>query len=268
LSWGSLTAEERRHARWLLAGALLAVPSAAVMPPTNRALLVPNLGAAVAAAVPLALVLRAAGRSSWRFRAAALGAAALALVHLVVSPALLLRSIALVDRVGKRAEEVQAVLAEETDARRLPEQRVVVLAVPNMLYGLYTSTQWWSSGRRLPEAWLTLSLSPEVHRVTRTGPATIEMELLEGRFFADLTERAHRSARSPLPAGTKIRLDGLTAEVAEVDAQGVRKLRFVFDAALDDPSLVLLSWKDRALRRWAPPAIGESVEINRVAASR
>jgi hypothetical protein len=265
-SWASLTGDERRHVRWLVAGALLAVPSVAVLPATNRVLLVPNLGAAVAVAVPLVALVRAVPslRRSWRVRAMGLGGGALAVIHLAVSPLLLYASISLVDRFGVRAEEVQQVLVKELDPVQLPRQRLVVLAVPNMLYGLYTSTQWWAAGRVLPKAWLTLSLSPEVHRVTRTGPATLEMELVEGRFFADVTERVHRSGRSPLPVGAKVRLDGLTAEVAEADAQGVRRLRFVFDVPLEDPSLVILSFRDRALRRWTPPPVGGSVEINRV----
>jgi hypothetical protein len=50
-----------------------------------------------------------------------------------------------------------------------------------------------------------------------------------------------------------------------VDSEGVRKLSFTFDVPLEDPSLVLLHWKNRKVHRFVPPPLGNPVSLNALA---
>ena len=220
----------------------------------------PSLGGAVAIAVVLARGFAPRERTLGAGARVA-GAGALALAHLVGSPIIGWQIQSVTAFISRRGGEVQDALARELDPSRLASQRLVVLAVPSLLYGAYSVPRWWATGQLLPRAWWTISIAPSAHRVTRTAPDTLELELREGRFLGTLFERAHRTPHRPLAAGTVVQLDGASVEVAEVDAEGIRKLRLRFDVPLEDPSLVLLRWKDHALRRFTPPPVGGDADI-------
>ena len=49
--------------------------------------------------------------------------------------------------------------------------------------------------------------------------------------------------------------------VLEADGAGPTRVGYAFDAPLEDPSLLLLHWKDGALRRFTPPGVGEKVSL-------
>ena len=91
-----------------------------------------------------------------------------------------------------------------------------------------------------------------------TGDATLEMALAaaDKRLLASEGERFLRAP--PMPMSEREALPGMTVEVAERDEAGIKRLRFTFDVPLEDPSLVLLHWKDGVLDRLAPPAVGST----------
>jgi len=259
--WGRLGAEERRHVRWMLAGGVLALPTALVMAPTVRQLLMPSLGGAVAVGTVLARSFSPRKHGAWGWAGAG-SAGVLALLNLVGSPITGWQAQSYIGFLSQRTGEVQDGLTHEVDEAKLPSQRIVVLAQPSLIHALYALPRWWATGHTLPRAWWTLSFSPYAQRVTRTAPDTLELEATEGRFFSTLGERAHRGAPYALTQGAVVQLDGARAEITEVDAQGVRKLRFHFDTSVDDPSLVFLQWKDRGLRRVTLPPVGGRFDIN------
>jgi hypothetical protein len=108
----------------------------------------------------------------------------------------------------------------------------------------------------MPRAWWTLSLAPGNQLFTRTGPDSIELELESGRLLESELELFCRPPGNRLPNGASIELEGMRVDVVDADGDGIRRVRFTFDAALEDPSLVFLEWKDGLLRTMTPPALG------------
>jgi hypothetical protein len=44
--------------------------------------------------------------------------------------------------------------------------------------------------------------------------------------------------------------------IESADNEGISRVAFTFDAPLEDPSIALLVWRNGALRRYTPPALG------------
>jgi hypothetical protein len=260
-AWPGLTEDERRHCRWLFTGAFLSLlPQAAVFP-SNRLLLLPSLGSAVAVAVVLVHVRREWARG-WRPKRLVAGAGVLALVHLVLPPLLWPAMVWGLNVMGERMEQSLQVTERELDRARLPEQRVVTLAMPEPIHGMYAPIVLVARGMPKPRAWWGLTFSPEPHVFTRTGPASFELALTRGRFLTSEFEHIFRGPTHPLPQGAKVSLKGMEVTVLEADAGGPKRVGFVFDTPLEDPSLVLLHWRDGALRRFTPPAEGLQVSLS------
>jgi hypothetical protein len=260
-AWPDLEEQQRRHLRWLMAGAALSLLPVASTLPSNRLLLTPSLGGAAMVGVALTQLWRWR-EQAWRPRVLAMGAAVLVLLHMGTAPYFWWETAAGFRAVSARGDRIHGILAGELDSGRLAQQRVAVLAAPDPMVGMYTAARWWMGGGVLPRAWWTLSFSPEVHRATRTGPSTLELELERGRFLATRGERLYRYAAAPVAQGTEVDMQGVRVKVLEADAEGPRRLGVTFDAPLEDPSLVLLYWKEGALRRLQPPPTGGQVLLN------
>jgi len=259
-AWPGLSPEERRHCRWLMLGAALSLVPVAATFPSNRLLLIPGLGGSVAVAAVLVGAWRSRARG-WRPRGLALGAGVLGLAHLVLAPLLWPVMSNGMRAMGTQAEDATRTLEGELDFQRLPQQRVVVLALPVSTLGMYLPVMMAERGMPRPEAWWTLSLSPHPHVLTRTGPNALELTLTEGRFFTSEFESIFRDQEHALREGARVELPGLTARVLEADTQGPTRLGFTFDVPLEDPSLVLLHWRDGGPRRFTPPPEGQSVSL-------
>jgi hypothetical protein len=87
-----------------------------------------------------------------------------------------------------------------------------------------------------------------------------------GGFFAGFFNSimTHRDRR--MNVGDRVELRGMTVEVMEVDAKGhPLEARFIFDVELEDPSLELLQWGNDGYiddySRFEPPPIGTTVEL-------
>jgi hypothetical protein len=185
------------------------------------------------------------------------GAGVLALMHLGVAPLLWPAMTLALRQLGAQVEPMLQPLHQQVDWKRLPEQRVVVLPMPNPTLGLYVPILMALRGMPKPRSWWQLSLSPEPHALTRTGPASLELSLTRGHFLTSEFEVVFRGRNHPLPRGTRVELKGMTVTVLDADAQGPTRLGFEFDTPLEDPSFVFLGWKDDALRPVTPPPVGE-----------
>lgn len=259
-AWPGLTEEERRHCRWLFTGAALSlVPMLSVFP-SNRLLLVPSVGGALAIAVVLRHAWRPLARTVVSRGMGAVGWG-LALIHLVLSPLywpLLSQGVA---QLGAITQKMVQVTAGEVELERLPEQHVVVLTPGDPVRGIYTAAIWAFYGKPVPRSWRTLSLSPEGHVFTRTGPASFELELTQGHFHTSEFEALFRSPRYRLKTGAQVELEHMRATVLAADEQGPTRLGFEFDAPLESPSFVFLHWKDGGLRRFQLPPVGTRVGL-------
>ncbi|OJT27504.1 hypothetical protein BO221_05925 [Archangium sp. Cb G35] len=264
-AWPGLSEEERRHCRWLSAGALLSLLPVTSSMPMGRLLFVPSLGASVL----LAVVLRHAWRSrarGWRPRGVAVAGAVLVLFHLVLAPLSWPVMPMMIRQLGVDSEQMAQKVRRELDPARLASQRVVVLDARDVGVLLYVPVQWALQGQEMPRSWWPLSLVREPPIVTRTGPNALALELPRGgHFLATEAEQMLRSPEHMLARGAEVKLEGMRVTVLASDAQGPTRLGFEFDVPLEDPSLVFLHWREGTLRRFTPPSEGTRVDLSAVA---
>ncbi len=261
-AWPELAEEERRHSRWLLAGALLSLLPVASTMPMGRLLLVPGLGASVLLAVVFRHVWRSR-KQGWRPRVVALMGVGgvLALFNLLLAPLSWPAMSMMIRQLGASTEQLSRSVALELDATRLSTQRVVVLDARDVFVALYTPIYWKVRGEPVPRSWWALSILPKSPVFTRTGPASLELELPEGHFLATEAEQAVRGSAHPLQAGDQVKLEGMTVTVLAADAVGPTRLGFEFDVPLEDPSLVLMRTGEKGPIRFTPPPVGTRIEL-------
>lgn len=262
-AWPGLSDEERRHCRWLGAGAVLSLLPVSASMPMGRLLFVPSLGGSVL----LAVVLRHAWRSrrGWRPNGVVVAGVVFALLNFVLAPLSRLAMPMLIRQIGSGTAELARKAREELEPARLSSQRVVLLDARDLGAILYVPVLWALQGQELPRSWWGLSLVQESPIVTRTGPKSLAMELPGGGHF--LTSDAEQAVRGPefMPRpGEQVKLEGMTVTVLAADAQGPTRLGFDFDVPLEDPSLVFLHWREGGLHRLTPPPEGTRLELSTV----
>lgn len=259
-AWPSLSEDERRHCRWLFLGAALSLLPVAATFPSNRLLLLPGLGGSVAVAVVLVTAWRSRARG-WRPRGVAAVAAVLALMHLVLAPLLWPLMTVAFQQGSAQMEPSLLLLERELDYTRLPQQRLVVLPAPVPMLSMYLPMMMVTRGMPKPGAWWTLSISPEPHELTRSGPDSLELALTRNEFLTSEFESVFRGPSHPLRKGNQVKLQGMTVTVLEDNGKGPTRLGFTFDTPLEDPSLVFIRWQDGALRPFTPPPVGERLAL-------
>jgi len=227
---------------WLLAGALLAAIPATPGAPGGRLLLVPGLGVAAGLA---ALILRLPARSR-RWGALAV---VLAVVHLVLQPLEMLVQVVVMGQIARRTE----IAAREVPVPRRPGVDVALVGVADPMIGLYVGMTRLLSEPR-PRSWRSLTMAPCDHQLHPVGRDALEVTLVGCRMMNAEWERLFNA--HPFQRGQVFQAAGLKAEALEVVDGGPTRLRFTFDRALDDPDLVLLTWRDGALRKVELPAGG------------
>jgi hypothetical protein len=97
------------------------------------------------------------------------------------------------------------------------------------------------------------------HRVRRTAEDALEIEPLGEPMLRRPFARLYRGG--PMLAGVTVDAGLLQVEVLADEGGAPTRIRARFDRPLDDPGLALLLWDGAALVRWAPPPVGESVEL-------
>jgi hypothetical protein len=265
-AWPGLSEEERRHCRWLAAGAGLSLLPVASTLPMGRVLLVPGLGASALLSVVLLHAWRSRRQQGWSRRGAVVTGGVLALFHLVLAPLSWPAMAMMIRQFGASTEELARKAGREVDFARLPSQRVVVLDARDIGVALYTPVLWALQGQPLPRSWWPLSVTPRTPVFTRTGPASIELELPEGHFLTSDAEQSIRGPQHVLGVGAKVTLEGMTVTVLAAEAEGPTRLGFTFDVPLEDPSLVFLRSREGGLRRFTPPPVGTRLELSVVTA--
>lgn len=258
-SWRRLPEAERRAIRWWTAGALLSLPPLAAAMPSDRQLLVPAVGIAVA--------LGAFFAQAWRHRRRFAGAAALALLallHFVAAPvgtvAKQVSFVRLNAALMERVEDFSGLVAEA--APGAPHDVAVIaadfftVAYPPLIHDYYATPGTWT--------WNVLSLVPAAHRLTRTGPRSFTLEPIGTAFLETELERAYRP-REPLAAGDEARGPAFRAEVVAAGERGPTRVGFHFDRELERGSFHLIYWDEEGLREVRLPEVGETIVIERPA---
>lgn len=259
-AFAALPDDERRHARWLLTGALLSLLPVAATFPASRLLLVPSVGGAVA----VAIVVRGWWRqreeqTAPRSRALTLAGPLLLAAHVAVPLVSWPACALIVTHVSAGLQHVAD--TSEIDDRTAAIQRFAILTTPDPMSGLYPPIMRSAAGRPRPKAWWPLSLAPWDHELLRTGPATFELSLGDQRFLATESEQLFRGPNHPLAKGYSVDLAGLRVTVLEADARGPSRVRFDFDRPLEDPSLQFLAFRDGTLRKVTLPPVGGRLDL-------
>jgi hypothetical protein len=240
--------EEVRRVAWFALGGLGSLLPGAAALPGSRLLLMPSLGAAVVIATVLAHVASRARPPA----ALRVGAALLAVVHVVVAPVALVATLARVAGMARAVERI----ARDAEIDPAPDPGavdVVVLDAPDLVTMLYPPLVRRLDPATRERSWWTLSLSPLGHRLTRTGPTTLRLATVGGDFFTSEWEKVFRPARRALGPGEDVELPGLSVRVVSRS-----EIELDLHRPLEDPSLRFVTYREGGLRRVRlPPPGGE-----------
>ena len=248
----ALPDEEARSVGWLLLGALLSAVPGAAGAPGSRLLLVPGLGAAAGLAVLMVRLPSVSPRS----RVATALALVLVLVHLVGQPIQLLAQVVVIGEIGHRNEAMAR-------AAPVPEREgvdVALLGGADPQVGIYVGLLRILSDPR-PRSWRLLTMAPCEHQLTAVARDALDVKLVGCRLMDTVWEQLFNQKHDSYAPGDAVELSGLKVEIVEtVDGAPVR-VRFTFARPLDDPDLVLLTWRGGALRRIDPPPAGSTLVL-------
>jgi len=254
-AWGGLAPAERHALRWLLTGAALSALPVCATFPSARLLLVPSLGGAAAIAVLIRAGWRAMDVARWR----RVLAYVLVAVHLVFSAPMWMGQSLLMK--GMTKATIDASLALDIAPSGETDQEVIVLNAGNPVFAFYPMLYRIYAGQPNPRRMHTITFAPFDARLTRTGPATIELALVDGQMMTTLFERLLRGKHHRLAPGDSVAMEAMRVTVLESGTHGPTRLSVEFGHPLEDPRYAFLTWRDGALRRVTIPPQGESITI-------
>lgn len=236
---------------WL--GTLLAVLPVTASFPSDRLLLLVNLGAMALVARAVRVAWPGAGRAGADVPAARALGAALLLVHGVLSPTLLPWRARQMQQLGAATERAFACL---DDIEQLDRRTLVVLGAPADFFVSYLQAERGARGLPRPEHVYWVANPGASLHVRASDENTLELER-DGGFFTSPAEALYRSRRSPLAPGTRIRLSGLEARIGTVDAQGAPlHVELRFPEPLDSGRLVFLVLRGDVYEPVLPSELG------------
>lgn len=243
-------------ARFFATGMVLAAVPVASTFPSDRLLTFVSLGAMGLVAQLLAAALRhrdQLGDGRLRRIACVIVAIAMVLVHLVLSPPLLVlrsRSMVAVARVIDRADA--SIPAD-------PEKTVILAGVPSDALAAYTPIMRVARGQVRPARVYWLATATTAVTYERLDARTLRVAP-DGGFLRYEVDRMMRAR--PFAVGETIALTGVTIEIAALTGDGRPSIALAhFATVLEDPSLVWLRWEGHGYVPFVPPAIGARVTL-------
>lgn len=242
--------------KWLGLGSLLALAPALSTAPSLRLLSLPSLGAAVVVAV---ILVQFARMTTERLAARAVVVGIL-LVHGVLALVTWPGTVALLRATGETS--VQRVMTRTYDRGR-PLQILIATEDPVTAYYTPAILAFHGGATAAPEVWAVLSMAPFDHRLTRTGPSTVELEVVEGRMLDSMFEKLVRTERRAFAVGDEVRTAAFRVRILAADGPYPSRIGVTFDVPLESDRLELIWWHDGALRTLPPLRVGESVLIPR-----
>jgi hypothetical protein len=252
LVWPAVPAEERAALRWMLPGAFASLVLAAGGFPGGRLLSFPSLGVAFFIAVLLRRSLDVASGV-----ALAAGRGFLIVVHLVLAPIALVSGAFTTAGIAERGFHAYS----DAEIRGPSPFRVVVLAASDPLVAFYPGLAGVLYRPADAGSWQVLSTAKHEHRLTRTAPDRIRLDVIGGRMLESAFDENFRARRVPFAVGDRFPLGGVTVTVVAAEGGFPTAIEAAFDVPADDPSLILLTWREGRLRRFSPPPVGSSVVL-------
>ncbi|MBI1320326.1 MAG: hypothetical protein GC168_15470 [Candidatus Hydrogenedens sp.] len=257
LVWPRLSGSDRRALEFLLAGSVLSTLPALATFPSGRLMTIPSL----ASAAVLAVLLHQAWQNRQSLRLARLGVVAIVLVH-VLTPALLWATVPFgLRHISQRGHEAAA--AAQVDPEGIEERTLVFINPPDPFAGMYSIMLRRYDGLPRPAGWYFLSMAPYDHEVTRVDDHTLNLRVVDGEILTTIFEKLVRNKHHPLLPGEILRFRDFDVEILAVGDSGPSRMQFRFKRSLDDPKLELLEWRNSRMQHFTPPAVGETVYLER-----
>lgn len=250
--WPTLPADDRRALRWLGAGAVLATVVTVSGYPGSRLLLLPGIGGC---AIVAAIILQAGKRladpalkQAARFGLRA-GRAYLLFAHVILSPLTFLAATDLLAKLSATTAEIDATLDGELGSETSPAsppRRVVLLAVSDPV-ALYAGAARALRAPTSAASWVPLSMARATHHIERIDDRLLRIVADPG-FLHGNFEVVFRGSDHPLRPGDRVDLDDLSVTVLSTEDRFPTAIDVRFRTmSIDDPSLLLLAWRDGKL---------------------
>jgi hypothetical protein len=242
-AWPLVEDADRRHLLWLSAAAACCLVPMLGGFPGSRQLILPNLAfsALFAALIRTGIVGHAVPRAlAW----------ALVVVHAVVSP---LFGLFGVRALSTQAREIEGI-AMHADLSG-PKQRPLYVIASDPMVFLYV-TGVLVLGERVGSCWATLSAAKGTHRIERTAPDTIRMEVEGSTFLLGPFETVYRSESLPFRVGESVEQCGARIRVLETRHGRPSQVEVRFDVPLDSDALRIVAWQNGRLARLRIPQAG------------
>jgi hypothetical protein len=223
--------------------------------PNDRLLLFSGFGAFGLIASFLARAFAVTGRERFLTRAAV---GLMVLIHVVLAPLLL----------PVRARTLGTLLHEyvESAVRSMPVSPgatyVVVNAPDPLVANMAGGVRYYEDPQLMEKGLRQLSIVAfGEETLERVDDHTVILTASHG-FFNDPFSQIFRSPSLPFHVGDVVTLKGMRTEILEVGAEGLpRRIQVHFDASLDDPSLVWLTWEKTGFVPFKVPGRGERVFV-------
>lgn len=245
-----------RACRFFAAGMLLSLLPVCATLPNDRLLLFSGFGAFGLVATFLSrafAVEKPEPRTSAR-----VVAWAMIVVHVVLAPLILpLRA-----RTMGQLLHQYIVNSEKTLPANVGSTLVVVNAPDPLVAGLGGAIRIYADRSAISGRLRLLTIATEGESTAeRIDDHTLSL-YSPRRFFHDPMSQIFRNPSNPFHVGEVANEAGMRVEVMEVTAEGLpRRIHVRFDEALDDPSLVWVTWVGQGFILWKPPAPGEKVTV-------
>ena len=157
-------------------------------------------------------------------------------------------------------DDRRAIASAPIDRTLPPPRRVVLLNAPSALLGLSFAPTWSVLHDDRDTTVFPLQFGGRGLRLSRPDEHTLLVESLGTPFGDNRIERLFRYRR-PMGGGDVFSTPAFTAMVISAEPRGARRVRFRFGRPLDDPTLTLLAFQEGRFVRYAPPAVGETVNL-------
>jgi len=269
-------------ARFWTTGMLLSILPVSVAFPMDRLLMFAGIGAMGLLAQALAGLKDGADwvprLAAWRWPARVF-AGLLVVIHLLLAPVLFLLMLQVPKFVGHGGSSLVSTYPDDPQVAR----QTLVVVNPSSLGAEWFLIQLQDFQHRpLPQRSLQLTSACSHATLTRTDARTLAVRVHGGYvpprgqwpghpdppaisavYIMRLLDNAVRSDKNPLKLGQVIELTAARIEITELLPDGrPAEVTFRFRVPLEDPSLRWLKMTREGYAAFAPPKIGESVEVS------
>jgi hypothetical protein len=185
-------------------------------------------------------------------------AAALVFIHLIMSPI----AMAVSSRFPLGSDKLAAHFSTHLNLDPSAAGQTVIIVNPPVALGAsYVAVTAEAHGTAVPRH--TRILAPGYAKVTIYRPSDNSLIVRpQWGFLAWIGDRIFRSIQYRFQLGEKVELTGFTAEVLEMTPDNrPAEVRFTFDVPLEDSSLRWFQCKNGNYVPFAPPSIGDTIEL-------